>query len=149
MNEKTYIHIPLMRGISGEASVIITNATFLKASDSTKRYPDKDFGLWLVSQISQGVGYLAKSSGFYGFIKKKYYCPSCSTQLDPNLRAPMDTILNLKYRNFEPFTLKITSPAVTCPKCGKVSGIDVTSHPGSMIYGAINNAFSIENIKPQ
>jgi phage FluMu protein Com len=148
MNEEVYVVIPLMTGAAGEASVTITNATFQITSSSIKRYPEKDFGIWLVEQISEIRKYLAKTSGFYGIIKKKYYCPSCSTKLDPNLRAPMETTFNLKYRDFTPFTLKITFPSIECPKCKKVSGIDIKDPPGSMVYKAILNAFSTENIKP-
>jgi hypothetical protein len=148
MAEKKYVVIPLMTGISGETSVTITNATFQIGNGEIKRYPDRNFGVWLVEQIDRKIKFLAISIGFFGIIHQKYYCPECLTQLNMNLRKPMETIMNLQYREYEPFILKITYPSVKCPKCNKVSGIDINDYKGTTIYGAINNAFSKENIKP-
>jgi hypothetical protein len=144
---KQFIVLPNLTGHYGEASVTLTNPTFLLNSRSEKHYPDKYFGAWLVTQINERVTHFAKTSGFFGILKKKYLCPSCSGQLDPNPREPVSTVLEMNYKDFTPFSLQITIPSVTCPKCGFICAIDVNDPPGSMIFGAINNAFEKESIR--
>ena len=146
MSEKAYVIVPTMTGTADDATVTFINATFQVKNKSEKRYPAPDFGSWLVEQISDVNKLLAES--YRLFFKKKFYCPSCSTELNPNLRKPVETVYELKFHDFDPFTLKITCPSVECPKCRKTCGISTKGPPGSKVYEAILNAFAAENIKP-
>ena len=146
MSEKAYVIVPIMTGTAGGATATFINATFQVKNKSEKRYPAPDFGSWLVEQISDVHKLLAESCRI--FFKQKFYCPSCSTELDPNLRKPVETVYELKFHDFDPFTLKITFPSVECPECKKICGIDIKGPSGSTVYEAILNAFAAENIKP-
>jgi|GEM_PF-3304194 hypothetical protein len=148
MIDNKYIVIPIMTGTYKDATVTILNSTFQVKNESAKSYPAPDFGSWLVEQIYDVNKFLADARGFYVFFKKKFYCPSCSTQLDPGLRKPVETVYELKFRGFDPFTIKIVFPSVGCPKCGKVCGIDMNGSPGYDVSAAILQAFETEHIKP-
>ena len=51
MKNKTYVTIPMITGTVGDVSMVFVNATFQKVNESKKRFPDPDFGAWLVEQI--------------------------------------------------------------------------------------------------
>ena len=148
MTDKRFVVIPSMTGNSGNTKVTINNATFLFVSEEIRRYPDRDFGVWLVEQIGRNKKYFAKEVGLFGIIKSKYYCAECSSQLNPKQRTIMEATINFQYREYEPFTINIVYPSIKCPKCNKVNGIAINDRKGNSIYGAINNAFTKENITP-
>jgi hypothetical protein len=141
----TYVSIPLMTGSDGDTSVTFLNATFRKINESKKRYPDPDFGAWLIEQIYHVKKIMAERRGIF---RKKSFCSSCGTELNAELRLLMQIDYELKYKDFDPFSLHITIPSVACPQCNKLSGIDLD---GSLVYHlneALIAAFKSENIKP-
>jgi len=146
MQEQKFVVIPAMTGRRDDATITILNATFLVKNGLAKRYPAPDFGIWLIEQIFHVNKFLAEAGGF--FFKKKFHCPVCSTELDPDLRKPVETVYELKFRDFDPFTIKIMFPVVACPKCGKGCGIEMKGPPGNQVDGAILQAFETEHIKP-
>ncbi len=142
---RTYVSIPFMTGSDGDASVTFINATFQKVNESKKRYPDPDFGAWIFEQIYVTKKILAERRGAF---KKKSFCPSCSTELFPELREPKQIEYELKYKDFDPFVIQITIPSVICPLCGRICGIDLDGSLNNHLNEAIIAAFRSENIKP-
>lgn len=141
----TYVLIPLMSGTHGYASASFINATFQEVSDSKKRYPDPDFGAWLIEQIYRVKRTLAERRGIF---RKKFFCSSCETELNPDFRSPKQIEHKLQYKDLEPFGLQITIPSVTCPQCNQICGIDLDGSLNSDINEAIIAAFKSENINP-
>jgi hypothetical protein len=142
---RTCVSIPLMTGSDGDMSVAFLNATFQKINETKKRYPDPDFGVWLIEQIYNVKKIMAKRRGVF---RKKSFCSSCGNELNPELRLPKQIDYELKYKDFDSFVLQIIIPSVTCPQCNKVSGIDLDGSLAYHLNEAIIAAFESENIKP-
>lgn len=142
---RVYVSIPTMTGADGDAKVRFINATFQKVSESKKRFPDPDFGAWLIEQVYSEKKMMAERRGAF---KKKLYCPSCDGELSPEIREPKQIEYELQYHDFDPFVLQITVPSVTCPQCGKVCGMDLDGSLSNHLGDAIIAAFNSENIKP-
>jgi len=145
MADKTYVTIPFMTGTDGAASVEFINVTFQEKNDFTKRYPDPDFGAWLIEEIYNLRKIFAVKRGFF---RKRFLCPSCSTELSSDSQVRMQIVFELKYKNFTPFTMRITIPSIECPRCKKICGIDAIGSLGYHLNEAIIHAFKSENIKP-
>jgi hypothetical protein len=145
MKEKTYVVIPFMAGTDDDTAIVFINATFQIKDDLVKRYPHPEFGPWLIEQIYDVQKILAEKKGLF---KKKYICPSCATELNPDSRRPIESNYELAFLDFAPFTVKITIPAVECPQCKKICGIDLKDSLGCHLNDAIIHAFDSQNIKP-
>ena len=145
MKDKTYVSIPLMAGTDGDIAVEFINATFLVGNGQIKRYPDPDFGAWLMEEIYNKRKIFAEKRGF---LKKKLLCSSCSTELDSFSRLPKQIEYEFKYKDLTPFIMRITIPSVECPHCKKMCGVDIDGSPGYHLNEAIIHAFESENIKP-
>ncbi|MFZ5921836.1 MAG: hypothetical protein ACOYY3_12355 [Chloroflexota bacterium] len=145
MEEKEFVSIPVLSGVNGNASVTFVNATFQKVDEVSRRYPDPDFGAWLFEEIYTKRGTLAERRGV---LKKKFLCSSCGTVLNPEMQMPKRIEYELKYKNFDSFTMQITIPSVICPQCNKISGIDLDGSLNNHLNEAIIVAFKSENIKP-
>lgn len=142
---RNYVVIPMMTGTDGDASVTFLNATFQKVNESKKRFPDPDFGAWLIEQIYSEKKMMAERRGAF---KKKLYCPSCDGELSPEIREPKQIEYELQYHDFDPFKMQITIPSVVCPQCGKVCGMDLDGSLSNYLGDAIIAAFKSVNIKP-
>jgi hypothetical protein len=110
-----------------------------------KRYPDPDFGAWLIEEIYNKKKIFAERRGLF---KKRLLCSSCSTELSRDSQVPKQIEYELKYKNFTPFTVRISIPSVECPQCKKICGVDATGALGYHLNEAIIHAFKSENIKP-
>ncbi len=142
---KDYISIPSMTGADGGASVTFLDATFQKVNETKKRFPDPDFGAWLIEQIYNGKKVLAERRGVF---RKRLFCPDCGTELESEPQEPKRIDCELKYKDFKPFVLQITLPAAQCPQCRKVSGMDRDGSLNNHLNEAIIAAFRSENIEP-
>jgi heme/copper-type cytochrome/quinol oxidase subunit 4 len=142
---RAYVSLPLLTGSDGDASVAFHNATFQKVNESGKRFPDPDFGAWLIKQIYQTNKILAESTGV---LKRKFFCPSCGTELSPEGREQEQKEFELRYKDFAPFIMQITIPSVMCPQCSRICGIDLDGSLNYHLNEAILHAFGSENILP-
>jgi hypothetical protein len=140
-----YVSIPIMKGTEGDASITFVNATFQKVNESKKRYPDLDFGAWLIEQIYNEKKMMAERRGAF---QKKLFCSSCGAELSPELREPKQIEYELAYKDFDPFVVQITIPSITCPQCSRICGVDLDGSLNNHLSEAIIAAFKSENIKP-
>jgi hypothetical protein len=145
MEDKTYVSIPYIAGTDGDAAVAFINATFREVNDLKKRYPDPDFGAWLMNEIYFKNKILTERRGFF---KKRLLCPACNTELSIQSQASKQMEYELKYKNFTPFIIQITIPSVECSQCKKICGIDPDGSLSYHLNEAIIHAFKSENIKP-
>ncbi len=145
MKDKVYFVIPTMIGMANGVSVSFVNATFQNVNESINRYPDPDFGAWLFNEMYSKKRILAERRGVF---KKRLFCPSCGTELNPLLQEPMQIEHELKYKNFDPFVIQIIMPSVICPQCNKITGVDLDGSLNNHLNEAIIAAFESENIKP-
>ena len=145
MKDKEYVTIPFMVGTDEDASVTFINTTFLKVNQTDNRYPDLDFGAWIIEQIYEKKKILATSRGIF---KKILFCSSCHTKLDSELQALKQIECELKYKDFDPFFIHITIPSVICPQCNKICGIDLDGSLIDHINEATIAAFKSKNISP-
>jgi hypothetical protein len=63
-------------------------------------------------------------------------------------QTPRQIAYELQYKNFDPFTVKITLPTVECSQCKRVCGIDPNGSMNNHLGEAMVNAFRSQNIKP-
>ncbi len=145
MKDKEYISIPFITGTDGNATVTFIDVTFQKVNDTFNRYPDPEFGAWLIEQIFAKKKILAEK---WGFFEKKLFCSSCRTELNPELQTPKRIDCELKYKDFDPFIAYITIPSVICPQCNRICGIDLDGSLSDHINEAIIAAFKSKNINP-
>ena len=134
-----------MTGVDGDATVIFINATFQKVNETKKRYPDSDFGFWLIEEIYKNKKILADRQGTF---KKKLFCSSCGTELNSDFRGPKQIEYELKYIDFDPFIMQVIIPSVECPQCKQICGIDLDGSLNNQLNEAIIAAFNSESIKP-
>jgi hypothetical protein len=142
---RAYVSIPLMTGSDGDVSVTFHHATLQQIKESKKRYPDPDFGSWLIEQIYNAKKIMAERKGAF---KKRLFCSSCGAELSPEYLGPKQIELELRYKDFKPFVMQITIPSVACPQCNKVCGVDLDGSLNDHLSEAIIAAFRSENIKP-
>ena len=134
-----------MTGTYGDTTVTFINATFQKVNETKKRYPDPDFGFWLIEEIYKNKKILADRQGTF---KKKLFCSSCGAELNSDLREPKRIEYELKYMDFDPFIIQVKIPSVECPLCRRICGIDLDGSLNNQLNEAIIAAFNSENIKP-
>jgi uncharacterized protein YlaI len=103
------------------------------------------FGEWLITEIFENKKIIAKKKGRS---RPEYLCPACNQKLDIEKRRPIQTEYELKFEEFEPFTIRTNIPSVECPKCNKICGIDLDGWVNDNLVDAIIDAFASENIKP-
>ena len=145
MKESKFVVIPSMSGIDDEVSISLINATFQEKDDFVRKYPHPEFGPWLVEQISKRDKIFAIKKGLF---KKVYVCPSCSSELNPDSRKPVEKVFELKYLDFSPFTVKLTVPSVECPQCKTICEIEIKNSLDYHIAEALIRSFETQNIKP-
>jgi hypothetical protein len=68
-----------MTGTYADASIVFMNAIFLLENESKKRYPDPNFGPWLIEEIYDNKKLLALKKGVFN---KKLFSPECNTELN-------------------------------------------------------------------
>lgn len=134
-----------MTGTDEDASVTFINATFQKTSRPVKRYPAPDFGIWLIEQIYNENKVMAEKTGV---LKNRLLCSSCGTELNHNDQLLRKIEYELKYNDFDPFTMQIAIPSIVCPQCSKICGVDLNGSLSYHLNEAIIRAFKSEKIKP-
>jgi hypothetical protein len=143
-NIRKFIVIPSVTGTDGEISVSLLNATFEDLDGAIRKFPEPEFGPWLIEQMYQGQRILATKKGI---LKKSYVCPDCSSELDPDTVKPAETSFELQYLDFAPFRMKISFPGVVCPQCQKLCGIDRKGSFDYHLAEALLHAFRSKNIR--
>lgn len=144
LSQKTFISIPHIVGADDNVLVEFINATFQQKNTVTKKYPDPDFGAWLIEEIYNQRKIFAEKRGFK---KKILLCPFCNTELNNDSPIPRMIENDFKYKDFSPFAMRITLPAIECPRCKKVCVADSSGLLSYHLNEAIIRAFKSENIK--
>jgi hypothetical protein len=139
---REYIRIPYMYGESGNVSVVFTNATASVDKKQTRCHPDAEYSPWLVEELEN------KQKIFAVTRNAQLICPACDTILPPDFAASQTIESEIQYRDFDPFTLRITIPAVKCSACGKMCAVEVNGNERFNLYEAMVRAFASEQIKP-
>lgn len=139
---REYIQIPYIYGESGNVSVVFTNVTISVDERQKRHHPDPEYGPWLVEELE-------KKQKIFAVVKNtRIICPACDTPLLSEISTSQTIECNIRYRDFDPFTLRITIPAVKCLGCGKVCAVEVNRNERFNLYEAMVRAFDSENIKP-
>jgi len=144
MKNLDYTIIPFMRGTDGDASVVFVNTTFQVVNETEKRYPDPDFGAWLIDEIYNKKKIFAERKGLF---KKRFFCAACGTEINLEKLSPKQIEYEIKYKHFNSFRLQISIPSVICPRCTRICGIDLDGSLTFHLNESILHAFKSNSIK--
>ncbi len=145
MKPQNWITVPQIIGKKDNVEITIVNISLRTTDGSTKHYPDSEFGAWLIEELLDRQKILATKKGIFN---KRLLCSKCNTELNKELQTPMLIEYELKYNNMDPFIVKVSIPAVECPNCKKINGIDTNGVVYQNLLDAFVNAFESENVKP-
>jgi transcription elongation factor Elf1 len=137
--------IPEISGNEGEVEVSFTNSAFKTRDDLSFKYPEPDFGSWLLEELYESHKIFA---GIRGVFKKKPFCPNCNAELTSVPSIVEQEEFELKFREFPTFHIKITLPWAKCPLCGRKYCLDTNGLMKFNVNEAIIDAFRSKNIKP-
>lgn len=146
MNDKIWVTIPYLHGVQGDFAVTFIDATFSTPDNVRRTYPGADFVDWLLSEIYDNLQRFAIKKGL---LSKKYYCPVCGDEINPDRYDFLQTEHRLRYKELSPFTIRIIVPSVRCPHCQKISGVDLDGKANYHLKEAILQAFKNERITPK
>jgi transcription elongation factor Elf1 len=131
-----------MYGESGNVSVVFTGATVSVDKKQTRHHPDAEYGPWLVEELEN-------EQKIFAIIRdSQFTCPVCNTPLPPYFAASQTIECEIRYRDFDPFGLRITIPAIRCSACDKVCAVEVNGNERFNLYEAMVRAFDSEKIRP-
>jgi len=137
--------IPLISGSEEDVEVAMINATFEVKDATTYKFPHPEFGAWLINEIFEKQKIMAKAEGLF---KKKFLCSSCRTELNSDTQTRGVLEFELKFKELNPFQMRITIPLVECGNCHKKNVVDTKGVYGFRIPEALLHAFQDRNIKP-
>ncbi len=145
MTKGELVVIPLISGTEEDVEVAVINATFQILDATTYKFPPSDFGAWLINEIFEKQKIMAKTEGLF---KKKYVCSSCRSELNPDAQNRGVFVFELKFKELDPFQMRINIPAVECGNCHKRNVVDTKGVYGFRIPEALIHAFQSRNINP-
>jgi hypothetical protein len=137
--------IPLISGSEEDVEAALVNATFQVIDATTYKFPHPEFGAWLINEIFEKQKIMASAQGLF---KKKFLCSSCRTELNPDMQSRGVMEFELKFKELNPFQIRITIPSVECGNCHKRNVVDTKGVYGFRLPEALLHAFQERNIKP-
>ncbi len=142
---KEYVIIPSIKGIEKEISFELNGGTFVKIGNTRYKYPDTDFGSWLIEAIYSNTVFLQNSNGFPG---ENLYCPTCGKDLALRSNLMSDFEFSLQYKTYPPFSIILRLPSCVCNSCNKRFVNPSENSLGYHLNQAIIDAFEKNNIRP-
>lgn len=141
---KELVSIPFMSGTNNSISVFFYNATFIRINNSSLKYPDQDFGAWIIEEIYEKRKIFTESVGYF---RKKQRCPQCKTEINFLGIKTHEVIIETGYKDLPPMTIKVLLPSVICLKCEIICGVETKGSSPYFLNEAILDLFETNKIR--
>ena len=145
MSEKKLVVIPKMIGTEENVTITFRDAPFQENEDSSRQFLHPEFGVWLNEQLYDWEKMFAIKRGLF---KKRYWCPSCNTELNVAACTRIESSYKLEFSDYPSFFVDISMPSVMCPQCKKTCGIDFDGTLAFNLGEAMVHAFRSKDVRP-
>jgi hypothetical protein len=119
---RSLITVPRLAAKYKEVRVTLFGLSCFRAEgESTLKFPDEDFGLFVLNEVFDRQSILSKRKGV---LRKAHHCRKCEADLMGLKAHRRRFALTMKYKQWAPFKLEIEMPAFSCPKCATNNAVN-------------------------
>lgn len=115
------ITVPRLAGKYKEVRITFLGVPLLRGGSPATRFPDENFGLYVLDEIFTRQSILSKRKGV---LRKTHCCRKCAASLMGLKAHRRRFAMTMKYKQTLPFKVEIEMPAMTCPTCATNNAVN-------------------------